>query len=450
MTAAEKAHAIREALPPQGLFADKTWRIAPDPFPMDPKLHQKIIDLGPRLHSFNKACNLLHRQSVEGKQPAWIHRYLDAGKPEELLAMAGNPALKNDLPLVIRPDILLTDEGFAITELDSVPGGIGLTAWLQQIYEKLGEASGPSVAKQFISALQWESRKIPGDGLIAIVISEESKDYRPEMEWLAALEPDLLMVCSPQHLVYRSEGVFVNDRKISLIYRFFELFDLPQIAHKEHLLIAVRDGFVRITPPLKPQLEEKLWFALFWFPQLAEFWRHELGDRYFRDLKEVIPFTWILDPSPLPPHAAIPHLNIHDWSQLGGFSQKDRELILKISGFSDQAWGSRGVHVGNDMPQNEWQEKIQRALANFETHPHILQRFAKTRLVEHVWHDFETDSATTMKGRMRLCPYFFVENDKPQFGGILATLCPADKKLIHGMKDAVLTIAQSAHIPQPS
>ena len=31
-------------------------------------------------------------------------------------------------PTVLRPDLLLTDEGFVMTELDSVPGGIGLTA----------------------------------------------------------------------------------------------------------------------------------------------------------------------------------------------------------------------------------------------------------------------------------------------------------------------------------
>jgi hypothetical protein len=35
---------------------------------------------------------------------------------------------------VIRPDILLTENGFSITELDSVPGGIGLTGWLNQTY----------------------------------------------------------------------------------------------------------------------------------------------------------------------------------------------------------------------------------------------------------------------------------------------------------------------------
>jgi hypothetical protein len=43
---------------------------------------------------------------------------------------------------------------------------------------------------------------------------------------------------------------------------------------------------------------------------------------------------------------------------------------------------------------------------------------------------------------VRLCPYYFVSGDwgRPQakLGGVLATICPADKKIIHGMRDAIM------------
>jgi hypothetical protein len=43
---------------------------------------------------------------------------------------------------------------------------------------------------------------------------------------------------------------------------------------------------------------------------------------------------------------------------------------------------------------------------------------------------------------VRLCPYYFVVGDgdaaRARLGGVLATVCPADKKIIHGMQDAVL------------
>ena len=44
--------------------------------------------------------------------------------------------------MVLRPDLLLTDDGFALTELDSVPGGIGLTAFLNRLYGGDDPAAG--------------------------------------------------------------------------------------------------------------------------------------------------------------------------------------------------------------------------------------------------------------------------------------------------------------------
>jgi hypothetical protein len=43
-----------------------------------------------------------------------------------------------------------------------------------------------------------------------------------------------------------------------------------------------------------------------------------------------------------------------------------------------------------------------------------------------------------MDGRVRLTPYFFVTGESVRVGGILATVAPADKRLIHGMSDAIM------------
>jgi hypothetical protein len=49
-----------------------------------------------------------------------------------------------------------------------------------------------------------------------------------------------------------------------------------------------------------------------------------------------------------------------------------------------------------------------------------------------------------MRGRVRLCPYFFVGEKSTTLGGALATICPDDKKLLHGMRDAILAPCSSA------
>src|SRR4030095_12952437 len=97
-----------------------------------------------------------------------------------------------------------------------------------------------------------------------------------------------------------------------------------------------------LTSPPKPIFEEKMLFALLWNRNLRGFWRRELGEKFFQRMLDLVPYTWLIDPTPLPPHAAIPELGLTDWQQLKALSQRERDLILKVSGVSAQAWGARG------------------------------------------------------------------------------------------------------------
>src|SRR5690349_9430427 len=449
----ERFAAIRAAFPKEGLFVDKEWLLSPDPFPIDRKSLADLEQLGHRLFVFQRACNQLYQLSVKGKQPEWIARYLDAGKPKELIEFSRRKEIRDDLPRVIRPDLILTENGYIIAEIDSVPGGIGLTGWLNQTYstfdsEIVGGADG---------MLQGFRTVLPNGG--DIVISREAATYRPEMEWIAArlnqkgnasLGNPVVTAgadrgsndnaspppSSHNWRVVVAENYRPQDRRA--VYRFFELFDLPNIPGIENTLRANAEGRISITPPIKPYLEEKMWFALFWMQPLREFWRRELGEKYFIKLQEVIPYSWLLDPTPLPQHAVIPRLEIHDWREAAKFSQKDRDLLLKVSGFSPLGWGSRGIALGSDLPHADWEKRIEHALATFESSPTILQRFHKGRLFEHSYWDPDSGELKTMKGRVRLCPYYFVESDRVKLRGALATIAPADKKFLHGMSDAIL------------
>ena len=423
-----KLDAIRQAFPQEGLFAEKEWLLSPDAFPIDAKFERELEQLGHRLFVFQRACNQLYQLSVKGKQPDWIARYLDAGKPAELVAYSRQKQFRDALPSVIRPDLVLTDEGYIIAEIDSVPGGIGLTGWLNQTYagfggDIIGGAEG--ILDGFRSVL-------PNGG--DILVSEESATYRPEMQWTAARLNERHPEFNWQ--VFPAENYEPKGGRA--VYRFFELFDLPNIAGIARTLQAAAEGAITVTPPIKPYLEEKMWFALFWLQPLREFWRRELGEKYFTKLHEVIPYTWLLDPTPLPQHAVLPRLEIHSWHEAARFSQKERDLLLKVSGFSPLGWGSRGIALGRDLPHSEWQQRIESALATFDRSPTIMQRFHKGRLFDHPYWDPESRELRTMKGRVRLCPYLFVEKDEVKLRGALATIVPADKKLLHGMRDAIM------------
>ena len=97
------------------------------------------------------------------------------------------------------------------------------------------------------------------------------------------------------------------------------------------------------------------------------------------------------------------------------------------------------MKVGHDMSQDEWIKAIDGALASFDTSPYVMQPFHETELVRVRYHDERAGSISEMPARVRLCPYYYVTGDSAKLGGVLATACPKDKKLVHGMVDAVMS-----------
>jgi hypothetical protein len=412
---------ITAAMPEGGLF-DGGWKFSPEPLRLTKAEGRFITSLGHPLAQFQQACDELYRRSASGKLPGWIVALLDAGKPGWMADLQKKTETRTDFPRVIRPDLILTDGGFALTELDSVPGGIGITAWLSRLY---ADAGYPVLGGRD-GMIEGFSSVLPEGG--AILLSEESADYRREMQWLAGEAGGGRTVEAAES--YRPDG--------RALYRFFEWFDWQAIPEARHLAELAAAGEPRLTPPCKPHLEDKLWLALLWTPALKPVWEKTLRGSHLARVREIVPPGWVVDPAPLPPQAALPVLRVNSWEEVAGFSQKQRRLVLKISGFHETAWGSRGVHIGHDLSQAEWSERVHGAMADFESQPWIMQEFREGRLIEHPVYQ-EDGSVAMMRGRVRLCPYFFTdEQGQTALAGALATLAPADKKKIHGMRDAVL------------
>ncbi|MDH4082946.1 MAG: hypothetical protein OEV99_04170 [Nitrospira sp.] len=453
----EAAHnrctAIQARLGRTDLFG-ASWRISPCPLFLSSNQLQFFMTLGPHLLSFYRGLNRLYSESLKGLQPAWVAGYLDQGKPESLRQYSRMKRFRDEVPAVIRPDIIPTQDGMVITELDSVPGGIGLTACLSHIYHDLDDGHAQIIGgrngmvRGFARTLR--SYQVQRTGCVAILVSEESKDYRPEMSWLAEQlrEEGLSAWCvEPREIRFTEEGLRLevegSEQAVAVVYRFYELFDLLNIPKAELTQYAAKKGWVSVTPPYKPALEEKSAFALFHHPVLLPFWEKELGVECMLELRRVIPKTWVLDPAPLPAIATIPDLHVGTravarWGDLERATQKERQFVIKPSGFSALAWGSRGVSVGHDMPQAEWVDALHNALVSFSTTPYILQEFHKGRLFDMDFMDEGTGAVVRMSGRARLSPYYFVSEGTVELAGILATICPADKKILHGMKDAIL------------
>src|SRR5688572_10207626 len=175
---------IRSALAEQPLFEDKTWQLSPDAWPLTREQLTELEAIGVACFEFQQALETLYLRSAAGKNllrnkplvTPWVADYLDRGKPPALIAHARDPRNRGVLPPVFRPDLLVTDEGFVLTELDSVPGGIGLTAFLNRLYDGGTPAlpgtilgAGDAMVKNFHAAIA-AARPDARNPLIALVV----------------------------------------------------------------------------------------------------------------------------------------------------------------------------------------------------------------------------------------------------------------------------------------
>ena len=135
-----------------------------------------------------------------------------------------------------------------------------------------------------------------------IVVSEESATYRPEMDWFAAQLNDIA-TSNLEHPVskWRVAAENYEPQPGRDVYRFFELFDLPNHSEASSELLKCGGGRRTDGDAAVQTVSggENVVRALLAASRCGEFWRRELGDKYFLKLQEVIPYTWLLDPTPL-------------------------------------------------------------------------------------------------------------------------------------------------------
>lgn len=447
---------LKQSFTNHTFFKDKTWQLSPTPLELPIDLTYQLTNIGEACFEFLLAINKLYFASKANKSilrnknfiVPWVSQYFDRGKPPNLLTHANLEFIKHLTPQIIRLDLILTKENVALTEIEVIPGGIGFTAFLHQLYEKQNSLIGSS-QNMLLGFYESMSSLTPHkeNPIIVLAVSDESETYRPEFEWLAAelRKSGKQVYCLNPKLLYseNSKLKFKFDTTpldVDVIYRFFELFDLESIPISSILINAVEKNEVIISPPLKPIFEEKLCLALFHHYQLQDFWQENLKPESFELLKTIIPPTWIIDGEPFGPNAILngPKINdqfLHSWEQLGETTQKNRNYIIKISGFHEKAWGARSITLGTDSSQAIWASKIKEALENAHKHPFVIQKFKKPKRILHPFFD-QSGELTDQPSRVRLCPYYMKKNSKISLNGILATLCPADKKIIHGMSVA--------------
>ena len=295
-------------------FEDKIWLTSPKPFTLNETQIKELELIGEACYQFYLSIESLYKHSKDNKSllrnklltAPWVAEYLERGKPQYLIDHAVKKRIHSKLPAIIRPDLLITEKGFALTELDCVPGGVGLTAFLNSLYEKDFPVVGSShdmLLNFYTSLANLSEQENPH---IAIVVSNDAATYLPENQWISkqlqALGKNVSCI-NPKDIEFIEGVPHTYNKAIDIIYRFFELFELDEIQNIEKTVEAVESGKVILSPPMKTFHEEKMSFALFHHPSLEPFWQEYLSPKHLRTLRQIIPKTWIVDPAQVPPNA---------------------------------------------------------------------------------------------------------------------------------------------------
>src|ERR1700678_3746553 len=91
--------ALKSAFAAQPLFEEKTWRLSPKAWPLQPAQVQELEAIGAAGLGFHQALETLYLRCAAGRNllrnkallAPWVADYLDRGKPGDLVAHARDP-----------------------------------------------------------------------------------------------------------------------------------------------------------------------------------------------------------------------------------------------------------------------------------------------------------------------------------------------------------------------
>ena len=453
---------IRAALGAQPLFEAKTWRLSPEAWPLSAAQVEELRGdrrglpgvppgAGDPVPALGRRPEPAAQQAAPGALGRRLPRPGQAGGARRACARPEEPRRLSHRPAA-RP----SPHGQGIRH-DRARLRAGRHRAHRLPEPPLRETNGPILGAATLMVRRLSTRPLaalrPNEAnpLVALVVSDEAATYRPEMEWLALqlqLQGKRVFALRPQALFPLGGALFFDsggnpgeDRRHLPLLRALRPREHPgRAVHLRGLggrggrhrpaHAPLPGGEARLRP-LSPSPAARL---LGRGPQRAD------GPTAPDAL---IPPSWVMDPAPLPPGAVLdgPHAGGRAISRLArprgslaegaGPHHQDQRIPRDRLGRPQR--DSRQRQLARGMADRPWIGRSSSPRANL----HLLQAYRKPSRVRHrVYRDGRR--AVETDGRLRLCPYYLVVGGKARLSGALATFCPPDKKIIHGMQDAAL------------
>ena len=236
---ATKGNLMYDSKYPNKLGNNFNFLPSKEPFKLTQDQKQEMLNIGREICNYMDACIELYHNNEE------VRLLLDRGKPDRY------KNVKEVKYLFLRPDLILTDEGFVICEIETSPFGLALAEVLNDAYGNLGY--NPIINQnQLKTYIQQQSKK---RGIIAY--SKKELAFKGQLDFLA----DQIFGDNNRHWkaknISESQNGLASDKEIE-IYRAFYLNDQFNDKMVANLL---NENHSHI-PSETPQFEEKALLAL--------------------------------------------------------------------------------------------------------------------------------------------------------------------------------------------
>ena len=388
------------------------FNVSPTPLVLTPDQKKELETIGVDIVAYFKTIDELYATNDE------VREILDKGKPDLFLIQGPTKYL------FVRPDIIITDEGFRICEIETSPFGLALAEVLNRAYSQEGFET--MVAEGTLSKLV--QAHTPSEG--RIIFSSKTEPFKGQMTFLAE------QVFSENNRNWTAEKAEEVDLKsLDNIYRGFYLGEHTSDDAVRSFLEQCIEKRKKVLPSLTPHMEEKAILAFIWDKRFENYLKDHLGIATFNHLREVIPPNWIVGQEK---HFApgLPH-NISSSSGLASLSNSKRAFVLKPSGFGSRSSWGEGVSFLHQKSHADTTQLLNSAVAD-QTALHVIQEFKKGKKIPISYKD-KQGKLQHMSAKIRLTPYFSaVSGEEGRLVAIKAT-GRENTDLIHGSSDSINT-----------
>lgn len=383
------------------------FRVSSKPFKLTKKEKLDIENIGKAICNYMDCCIELYNNNEDA------HELLDRGKPKHL------KNVKDIKYLFLRPDLILTDSGFCLCEIETSPFGLGLAEVLNRSYGN----EGYNTIIQQNQLKNYIQSEIENSGTIAY--SDKVKSFSGQLEFMAK------QLFSGNGKVWTAKQIDSSTIPEKQIYRAFYLNEqyndknVAKLLNQSHIYL----------PTTTPQFEEKALLSFIWDTRFVDFLHSKLGNTDFNFLRKIIPKTWVLGEEKYV-DGGLPNQK-QDSLSLADLSKNNRKYVLKQSGFTTSSSWGEGVKFLHKIGKKNVIDILQNALRDKE-HLYIIQEFKQGKNIPMSFVD-KNGKQMDMNAKIRITPYYaYMGNGKGNLIAAKVTGCE-NTEYVHATTSSINT-----------